>query len=85
MGCVLNTLTSAGMVAASLSALAAGGQLLEISKRDVWSARRCAQERADLQQRLIAVDFLPAPAVGSALLQLARALAAGAVRPLSGI
>jgi hypothetical protein len=37
-----------------------------------------------LQQRLIAVDFLPAPAVGSALLQLARALAAGAVRPLTG-
>jgi NADPH:quinone reductase-like Zn-dependent oxidoreductase len=84
VGGVLNTLTSAGMLAASLSVLAAGGQLLEISKRDVWSGSRCAQERADLQQRLIAVDFLPAPTAGAALLQLARALAVGAARPLGG-
>ena len=40
---VLNTLTSAGMVAASLATLAPGGAFVEISKRDIWSAARVAQ------------------------------------------
>ena len=40
---VLNSLTSAGMVAGSLAALNAGGRFVEISKRDIWSAGRVAQ------------------------------------------
>ena len=40
---VLNTLTSSGMVAGSLAALGAGGRIVEISKRDIWSAARVAQ------------------------------------------
>ena len=40
---VLNSLTSSGMVAASLAALGAGGRFVEISKRDIWSAARIAQ------------------------------------------
>ena len=40
---VLNSLTSAGMVAGSLAALGLGGRFVEISKRDLWSAARVAQ------------------------------------------
>ena len=40
---VLNSLTSAGMVAGSLAALGLGGRFVEISKRDIWSAARVAQ------------------------------------------
>ena len=40
---VLNSLTSSGMVAASLAALTTGGRFVEISKRDIWSAARLAQ------------------------------------------
>ena len=40
---VLNSLTSAGMVAGSLAALRRGGRMVEISKRDIWSAARVAQ------------------------------------------
>jgi hypothetical protein len=40
---VLNSLTSPGMLGASLASLAPGGRLVEIGKRDVWSAARVAQ------------------------------------------
>ena len=40
---VLNSLTSAGMVAGSVAALSAGGRFVEISKRDIWSSQRFAQ------------------------------------------
>ena len=40
---VLNSLTSAGMVAGSLAALSLGARFVEISKRDIWSAARMAQ------------------------------------------
>ena len=42
-GCVdvaLNTLTSPGLVSATLSLLRRGGRFVEISKRDIWSAAR---------------------------------------------
>jgi len=55
----LNSLTSPGMVAATLSCLARGGRLAEISKRDIWSPARVAQERPDLRYQLVAIDFLP--------------------------
>jgi NADPH:quinone reductase-like Zn-dependent oxidoreductase len=40
---VLNTLTSIGMVAASLALLNCGAHFVEISKRDIWSGARMAQ------------------------------------------
>ena len=55
----LNSLTSPGMVASTLSCLARGGRLAEISKRDIWSPARVAQERPDLRYQLVAIDFLP--------------------------
>lgn len=47
------------MVAATLSCLSRGGRLAEISKRDIWSPQRVAQERPDVHYQLVAIDFLP--------------------------
>ena len=57
---MLNSLTSPGMVAATLACLAWGAHMAEISKRDIWSPQRIAQERPDVQYRLVAIDFLSA-------------------------
>ncbi len=46
---VLNTLTSPGLVSSALSLVAAGGRVVEISKRDIWSSNRVAQDRPDVQ------------------------------------
>lgn len=56
---VLNTLTSPGMVSASLALLRPNGRFVEISKRDISSAARIAQERPDVTYSLLAIDFLP--------------------------
>ena len=60
----LNTLTSPGMVAATLATLTPGGAFVEISKRDIWSPARVAQgENAWLAwQAAVAVAALPQPA-----------------------
>lgn len=55
----LNSLTSPGMVAATLAGLGHGGRMREISKRDIWSPERVAQERPDADYGLVAIDFLP--------------------------
>ena len=54
----LNSLTSPAMVAATLASLALNGRMAEISKRDIWSTQRVAQERPDVSYKLIAIDFL---------------------------
>jgi hypothetical protein len=59
MDVTLNSLTSPGMVAATLAGAARGGRVVEISKRDIWSPARVAQERPDVYYRLVAIDFLP--------------------------
>ena len=46
---VLNSLTSPGMVAATLSTLGCGARFAEIGKRDIWSPARIAQERPDVR------------------------------------
>ena len=79
---LLNTLTSSGMVAASLAALGRGGHFIEISKRDIWSAARMAQERPDVAYSLLAVDFMSAEALHSALMRVAGGLADSTLRPL---
>lgn len=42
---VLNSLTSPGMLAASLAVLKHGGAFIEVGKRDIWAAARVAQVR----------------------------------------
>ncbi|KAK9815594.1 hypothetical protein WJX72_006498 [[Myrmecia] bisecta] len=64
---VLNSLTSSGMVAASAATLCLNGRLVEISKREIWSPQRIAQERPDVAYTLLAVDFMSEAALNSAL------------------
>ena len=84
-GCVdvaLNTLTSPGLVSATLALLRRGGRFVEISKRDVWSVRRLQSERPDVCGSFVAVDFLPDAAVQSAMRRVAAGVAGGLLRPL---
>jgi acyl transferase domain-containing protein/NADPH:quinone reductase-like Zn-dependent oxidoreductase/acyl carrier protein/NAD(P)-dependent dehydrogenase (short-subunit alcohol dehydrogenase family) len=78
---VLNSLTSPGMVAASLAVVAQGGTFAEIGKRDIWSHARVAQERPDISYRIVAIDFLLAKSLGAKMQQLSELLAAGTVAP----
>ena len=80
--CILNSLTAAGFVAGSVAALAAGGRLVEISKRDIWSPQRVVQERPDLGYSLVAVDFLTPAAVHASLMRVAAGLASAQLTPL---
>ena len=79
---VLNTLTSPGMVAGSVAGLRLGGRFVEISKRDIWSPARLAQERPDLHYSLLALDFLPQQAIHACMMELSASLAAGRLQPL---
>ena len=82
---VLNSLTSPGMVAGSMSGVRPGGRFVEISKRDIWSPARLAQDRPDLHYSLLAVDFLPPSALQSALTRAAQAVSSGSFCPLPQI
>ena len=79
---VLNSLTSPGMVAGSVAGIRLGGRFVEISKRDIWSPARLAQERPDLHYSLLAVDFLPPTAVQTALTRAAQTVSSGSFCPL---
>ncbi|GAB4814934.1 hypothetical protein N2152v2_001980 [Parachlorella kessleri] len=78
----LNSLTSPGMVAATLSCLTHGGCFVEIGKRDIWSPQRIYLERPDVQHKLIAIDFLPVEVLHKALGKLGAMLGANEVPPL---
>jgi 3-oxoacyl-(acyl-carrier-protein) synthase/NAD(P)-dependent dehydrogenase (short-subunit alcohol dehydrogenase family)/acyl carrier protein len=78
---VLNSLTSPGMVAASLAVLAQGGIFAEIGKRDIWSHARIAQERPDISYRIVAIDFLLGKSLSAKMQQLGALLAARTVAP----
>ena len=79
---VLNSLTSPGFVAASLATLNPGGRFVEISKRDIWSGLRVAQERPDVSFNLVALDFLPASGIHTVMVRLSAQLACGQALPL---
>ena len=78
----LNSLTSPGMVAATLATLQPGGQFVEIGKREIWSAARLAQERPDVSCQFVAVDFLPKPVIQASLQGIADGLSQGCLQPL---
>lgn len=79
---VCNSLTSSGMVPASISTLKLGGTFLEVAKRDIWSLRRLIQERPDVNYCKVAVDFLPPLVVRHHLSQVSKFLASGLILPL---
>ena len=86
LGCnvssVLNSLTSPGMVGASLATLQTSGQFVEVGKRDIWCAARVAQERVDVSYHCVAVDFLPTAVIQSSLQGVAEGLSRGCLQPL---
>lgn len=75
--------SATGFVAASLSLLITGGTFVELSKRDIWSPQRVAQERPDVAYQLLALDFMPPPVVRASMQTLAADLAQGRYTPLS--
>ena len=79
---VLNSLTSSGMVAASLAVLKTNGRFVEISKRDIWAQQQVAAERPDCTFAYIAVDFLSAACIQSSLQWASEALTKGTICPL---
>lgn len=82
---LLNTLTSAGMVSASLASLEMGGTFIEISKRDIWSRHRVTQDRPDVSYSLLAVDFMSKEALHKALMRVSRLVSKETFRPLPTI
>lgn len=78
----INTLTSSGFVACSLASLSRGGTFVEISKRDIWCMERVLQERSDISYNLLAVDFMSAEALHSALMRVSEGVTHNRLRPL---
>lgn len=58
---------------------------MEIGKRGIWSLAAIHANRPDVQYSLLAIDFVPAPIMGSMLSGIARSLARGAVKPLQAL
>ena len=79
---VLNSLTSTGMVAASISGSSLGARFVEIGKRDIWSASRASMERSDLSFNLVALDFAPPGIIRAALHRVASAMHLSLLTPL---
>ncbi len=71
------------MVAASLACLDGGAAFIEVAKRDIWSPQRVAQERPDVNYRLIAIDFWSPETVGSNLQRLSGMLSRGGLHVLA--
>ena len=82
VGIVLNSLTSPGFVAGSLSTLGSGGRFVEIGKRDIWSVIRTQSERRDVSFGMVALDFAPPRVISGALMGVSAAIDAGALSPL---
>jgi NADPH:quinone reductase-like Zn-dependent oxidoreductase len=53
---ILNSLTSEGFIAASLSCLGQGGRFVEIGKRDIWAYDQMRAYRADVTYHILAID-----------------------------
>ena len=82
---VLNSLTGAGFIEASLSCLAPGGSFVEIAKRGIWSQEEMEAARRDLRYHVLAVDEmlrLQPEKVGAVFRDIMGRLAAGAIAPL---
>ena len=77
VGAVLSSLTSAGMVAGTLSVLGCAAHYTEIGKREVWSSSRMAMERADVHYSLVALDFAPLHITANLLSAIACSAASG--------
>jgi NADPH:quinone reductase-like Zn-dependent oxidoreductase len=80
---VINSLTSSGMVSASLAALREGGGFAEISKRDIWSAQAAAADHPTVNYKLVATDFLSPQRLQVMLGRLSQSLHKGTIKPIA--
>jgi len=82
---VLNSLTSEGLIEASLACLGPGGRFVEIGKRGIWSEQEMSASRPDVAYSVLDVDELkrtdPVRA-GASLTRIMDRLAAGELSPL---
>ena len=85
IGSVLNSLTSPGMVSASLSALSCGGSFLEIGKRNIWSTQAVKQERRDVYSATVALDYAPLSVSEHLLHRLSILSATDTMQPITNI
>ena len=81
----LNSLTSSGMLAGTVSVLSVGGCIVELSKRDIWSHSRLCSERQDIRFHMLALDFLPSHLLQQSLRRLALDLAKGRLGALPSV
>ena len=81
----LNSLTSSGMLAGTVSVLSMGGCIVELSKRDIWSHSRLCAERQDVRLHMLALDFLPPHLLQRSLRRLALDLAKGRLGALPSV
>ena len=82
---VLNSLTGAGFIEASLSCLVRGGRFVELARRDIWSEEEMAAARPDVAYSILELDALKEeePArVGAVLQSVMERLSAGDLTPL---
>lgn len=78
---IINSLTSPGMVSASLSMLSRFGKFIEVGKRDIWSIARITEERQDVLSSFVALDYMPPRAIRSLLEQLQQMFCKGTIQP----
>ena len=79
---VINSLTSSGMVGASLAALRKGGGFAEIAKRDIMSAQAVHADHPTVHYKLVATDFLSPQKLQVMLARLSQQLHAGTIKPI---
>ena len=83
---VLNSLTGAGFIDASLSCLARGGRFVEMARRDILSEEEMAAVRPDVAYAILELDVLKEtePArVGRVLRDIMGRVSAGELTPLT--
>ena len=84
---IVNSLTGAGFIAKSLSAVVrdAGGRFIEIAQRDIWTAEQMAAARPDVAYTIVNAAALieqQPRVVGELLRGLVTQVASGTLRPL---
>ena len=83
---VLNSLTGAGFIEASLACLAQQGRFVEMGRRDIWTTEQMASERPDVAYSVLEVDALkrrdPAT-VGASLRRVMARVSTGELTPLT--
>ena len=84
---VLNSLTGAGFIEASLGCLREGGRFVELGKRDIWSEEAMRGVRPDVGYQVLAVDELTTTEegrarVGAAFAEVTEGLSGGELAAL---